>query len=405
MTNASQWFGSQQIALKYGLVLGGLIFLVFLAGFTKVIINKQRLRKHIARQELESRGKLDELEDLNRRDLDEGDLFGVRAIESGFYGGVAQSRPGTARHSDSQNKSSMQSEPSSTSSPYGDHNNRSAMPGPPSAIAQPLRNSAERTAPGGQYQHDYAVNLAFVPTPKLSQAQGFMAHSRNTSSNTVNSLTHHAFGKVLNDSTPDVMFQAPIKDQHHQHIRTYSGRSSGYFHNVDVITPEEEDITASKPSPLQLDEHDESDSHDEYFSDIQLEDDMTAGKGHQRKQDKEQPRISSVMAYPTPIPVSGQISDSDKTFRRSLQRGRDARPRSYVADVQYESPSPHSSPMRQPQQQQAQAPRLQSRGRSTPRHAHNGSGQSYHSNGRPQGQFAQSARASPFMKPVDIEMI
>ena len=31
--------------------------------------------------------------ELNKRELDEGDLFGIRAIQSGFFGGVAQSRP------------------------------------------------------------------------------------------------------------------------------------------------------------------------------------------------------------------------------------------------------------------------------------------------------------------------
>lgn len=31
--------------------------------------------------------------ELNKREPDEGDLFGIRAIQSGFFGGVAQSRP------------------------------------------------------------------------------------------------------------------------------------------------------------------------------------------------------------------------------------------------------------------------------------------------------------------------
>ena len=31
--------------------------------------------------------------ELNARELDEGDLFGIRAIQSGYFGGVAQSRP------------------------------------------------------------------------------------------------------------------------------------------------------------------------------------------------------------------------------------------------------------------------------------------------------------------------
>jgi hypothetical protein len=36
------------------------------------------------------------MEQLNRRSLDEGDLFGIRALEKGFFGGVAQSETGSA---------------------------------------------------------------------------------------------------------------------------------------------------------------------------------------------------------------------------------------------------------------------------------------------------------------------
>jgi hypothetical protein len=42
--------------------------------------------------ELEAGPKEDTVE-LNQREKDEGDLFGIRAIEAGFYAGVAQSRP------------------------------------------------------------------------------------------------------------------------------------------------------------------------------------------------------------------------------------------------------------------------------------------------------------------------
>lgn len=44
--------------------------------------------------------------ELNARELDEGDLFGVRAIQSGYYGGVAQSRPVSAAGSHSPDESS-----------------------------------------------------------------------------------------------------------------------------------------------------------------------------------------------------------------------------------------------------------------------------------------------------------
>jgi hypothetical protein len=39
--------------------------------------------------ELES-GPKDDTVELNQREKDEGDLFGIRAIEAGFYAGVAR---------------------------------------------------------------------------------------------------------------------------------------------------------------------------------------------------------------------------------------------------------------------------------------------------------------------------
>jgi hypothetical protein len=51
-----------------------------------------RLKKNTKKEELEAGPKEDTVE-LNQREKDEGDLFGIRAIEAGFYAGVAQSRP------------------------------------------------------------------------------------------------------------------------------------------------------------------------------------------------------------------------------------------------------------------------------------------------------------------------
>lgn len=39
--------------------------------------------------------KREDTQSLNQVAEDEGGLFGIRALEKGFYGGVAQSRPGT----------------------------------------------------------------------------------------------------------------------------------------------------------------------------------------------------------------------------------------------------------------------------------------------------------------------
>ena len=57
---------------------------------------------------LEAAGAPDEQErvELNKREPDEGDLFGIRAIQSGFFGGVAQSRPSSIAESNSPEGSS-----------------------------------------------------------------------------------------------------------------------------------------------------------------------------------------------------------------------------------------------------------------------------------------------------------
>ena len=66
-----------------------------------------RLQKHIRlAAELEASGNQEERVELNARELDEGDLFGVRAIQSGYFGGVAQSRPGSVAGSHSPHESS-----------------------------------------------------------------------------------------------------------------------------------------------------------------------------------------------------------------------------------------------------------------------------------------------------------
>jgi hypothetical protein len=52
-----------------------------------------RLANHIKLDELKAKEKGGDKEMINRKNLGEGDLFGVRALEGGYFGGVAQSRP------------------------------------------------------------------------------------------------------------------------------------------------------------------------------------------------------------------------------------------------------------------------------------------------------------------------
>jgi hypothetical protein len=52
-----------------------------------------RLANHVRLDAIKAKEKGDDKEMINQRVLDEGDLFGVRALEGGYFGGVAQSRP------------------------------------------------------------------------------------------------------------------------------------------------------------------------------------------------------------------------------------------------------------------------------------------------------------------------
>ncbi|PMD30894.1 hypothetical protein L207DRAFT_203039 [Hyaloscypha variabilis F] len=88
-------FGSMGTGAIFGIVLGCLVGVAFLAGFIKLYTNKQRLKKNTRIAEMEAAMKSTDKEKLVRRQKKpgEGDLFGVRALEHGYFGGVAQSRP------------------------------------------------------------------------------------------------------------------------------------------------------------------------------------------------------------------------------------------------------------------------------------------------------------------------
>ncbi|KAE9365180.1 hypothetical protein N431DRAFT_473260 [Stipitochalara longipes BDJ] len=88
-------FGSMGTGAIFGIVLGCLVGIAFIAGFIKLYMNKQRLEKNTKIAEMEAAMKSTDKEKLvkRQRKTGEGDLFGVRALEHGYFGGVAQSRP------------------------------------------------------------------------------------------------------------------------------------------------------------------------------------------------------------------------------------------------------------------------------------------------------------------------
>ncbi|KAL8647291.1 MAG: hypothetical protein Q9226_006489 [Calogaya cf. arnoldii] len=123
------WFGSLQLAYKYAIILGSLFTVVIIAGLIKVFYDKRRVKKFVKKANLEAAGVPEEQErvELNKREPDEGDLFGIRAIQSGFFGGVAQSRPSSIAESNSP-------EGSSSNTLLGSHGSPKFGPSPMSSV-------------------------------------------------------------------------------------------------------------------------------------------------------------------------------------------------------------------------------------------------------------------------------
>ncbi|KAI9719617.1 MAG: hypothetical protein M1812_003388 [Candelaria pacifica] len=168
------WFGSLGLAYKYGIVLGSLLLLVVCLGIVKVILAKRKIKKHIKKADLEAAGKAEERHELNTRALDEGDLFGVRAIESGYFGGVAQSRPvslagspmSSRRNSMANTLTAKQLAPKIvTSSPSSSVTNLPAAHSPPRRTTHgPVQDDEIGAAPPTKRRVPSAMNMGLRPS-------------------------------------------------------------------------------------------------------------------------------------------------------------------------------------------------------------------------------------------------
>ncbi|KAL8926169.1 MAG: hypothetical protein Q9208_003072 [Pyrenodesmia sp. 3 TL-2023] len=134
------WFGSLDLAYKYAIVLGTLFTLVIIAGLCKVFHDKRRIKKFVNNANLEAASAQEERVELNKREPDEGDLFGVRAIQSGFFGGVAQSRPSSVA-------GSVSPEGSSSNTLLGSHASSKLAPQSPMSSTTTLPLDARRSSP------------------------------------------------------------------------------------------------------------------------------------------------------------------------------------------------------------------------------------------------------------------
>lgn len=188
----ANWFGDLNLAYKYTVVFVTLLVLTILAGLTKVFFDRRKLKKVTQKIKEEEEAREDQVE-LNHREKDEGDLFGVRAIEAGFFAGIPQSRPtsragsiaGSPSMSSSTliggfNSSKLNSMASSvTDLPLAHTNNRDSDVLPSNSPPQRKSPPALRLAPSeaemaGRHNHNASVNMGLVvpPSPVFARHDG-----------------------------------------------------------------------------------------------------------------------------------------------------------------------------------------------------------------------------------------
>ncbi|RKF66775.1 hypothetical protein GcM3_111010 [Golovinomyces cichoracearum] len=141
-----------------------LVFLTFLAGLVKVALNKRDLRKKIEQENLEAANKQTDREKLvGQREPDEGDLFGVRAIQAGFFGGVTQSCLNSPSSSRSSSVCSL-----------GLHSNDVILPAPSAFRLEPPK-PAHKKSKSGQNLETTSLNSTQRPydtTSAMEKGQG-----------------------------------------------------------------------------------------------------------------------------------------------------------------------------------------------------------------------------------------
>lgn len=162
------------------LVLGSLFLLVIIAGLIKVYFSKRRcvpirsshsakyltqfdrLKQYTKKAEEDALGAGEERVELNKRELDEGDLFGIRAIQSGYFGGVAQSRPSSI----AEDRSDRDSTASNTL--LGSHQSPERKGPSPMSSVVTLPLEARTASP---LRHT-AISAADPDRPRTSKRQG-----------------------------------------------------------------------------------------------------------------------------------------------------------------------------------------------------------------------------------------
>ncbi|KAL8761055.1 MAG: hypothetical protein Q9184_002791 [Pyrenodesmia sp. 2 TL-2023] len=188
-----------------------------------------RIKNFLNNANLEAAGAQEERVELNKREPDEGDLFGVRAIQSGFFGGVAQSRPSSLA-------GSISPEGSSSNTLRGSHASSKLAPQSPMSSTTTLPLDARRSSPLA-HKAMSSEDLNTPSTPKRRMPTPLRSTLAPSDAELSGRLTHDPAVNMFLEIPPSpVVNSRPPTVYSDTHDRT----PSGYFpspHNGGQYAP------------------------------------------------------------------------------------------------------------------------------------------------------------------------
>ncbi|KAL8716409.1 MAG: hypothetical protein Q9220_000316 [cf. Caloplaca sp. 1 TL-2023] len=285
---------------------------VIFAGFCKVLYNKRRLKKYIKKGNLEAAGAQEERVELNKREPDEGDLFGIRAIQSGYFGGVAQSRPSSV--------ASTSPEDSSANTLLGSHSSPKITTQSPMSSVTTLPLEARRSSPLA-HKAMSSEDLNVPGTPKRRAPTPLRT--------TLGPSDAELSGRASHDPAVNMSLEIPPSPRitsrpSTAYLDTHDRTPSGYFssHNGGQYAPlgapqipEQVRRSSARPASIAEPHHPEQGHHSQSAS-------IVSGASDQYTREAQRSPTGSDRSY---VAVDGRPSSSGSE-ERPRSRGREEWP-------------------------------------------------------------------------------
>lgn len=173
-----------------------------------------RLAKFVKKSEMEvvAPQEHQETQELNARQMEEGDLFGIRAIQSGYFGGVAQSRPVSPTGSTISNPFQTPA----SSSPVPRSPNSSVKDLPLLQVRQPSPTPPQLGMPRGFLLRSESTRV-LSPIPRHLSPRPHIRPLQPSEAELSGRINHDPVVNISMDNPPSPVFHSPyLQPQYRQ---------------------------------------------------------------------------------------------------------------------------------------------------------------------------------------------